>query len=173
MRAFKPQLTILSALCLDLALPQIASAQSTLLSGLYACEGLSGEAAQLSCFKAETAKLRAGEGSGAVLTAPRDPAAAPQAAVQNSAEPEFAPLAKDKPKGAKSQTVAIRSTSTNGNGYVRFTLENGEVWQQIEKARVRLGKGDSDALTIKRKSLGSFMGTVNDKRPSFRVRRVK
>lgn len=152
-----------------IAAPQIAAAQSGPLSGLYACEVMSDSKAQLSCFLRETMKLRAAEESAADIITPQQTLITPLPSV---AEPKFAPLAKEKAKSAKSQTVAIRSTSKTAKGYTRFTLENGEVWEQIESARVRLGKSDTDALTIKRKSFGSFIGTVNGKRPSFRVRRV-
>ena len=171
----KPRHTILPAILLTFAVPQFAHAQATSsLSGLYACEALTTPDAQLSCFRAETAKLRAGEGLAPVLSPPVA-APAPRVSAPTPRAPEFAPLAtsKDKAKAPKERTMAIRSVSTLSNGYARFTLENGEVWQQIEKARLRMGKGSPDSLTLKRKSFGSFIGTMNGKRPSFRVRRVE
>ena len=81
---------------------------------------------------------------------------------------------KDKAKSPDTRAVAIASASRSPvSGYVRFTLENGEVWQQRESGRVRLGKAEPDILVIKKKSLGSFIGRVNDKSPSVRIKRVK
>lgn len=156
--------------CVPLSLPLAAHGQSAnSLDSLYACEALTDDADQLACFRAETAKLRAGITPLAVTPPP-----APTITAPTPPEPEFAPLKKPKEaKAPKSRTMAIRSTSTTASGHIRFTLENGEIWQQLEKEYVRLGRGDPDMLTIKRKSMGSFLATVNDKRPSFRVRRVE
>jgi len=153
-----------------LAIPTPATAQSS-LSGLYACEAITNKDQQLTCFLRETAKLRAVNAP----AAPKTVTPPPPPVIQKAAppQPEFAPLPSDKPKAAKSQTVAIQSITRTAKGYVRFTLANGEVWQQTEKAYVRLGRSDPDMLTIKRKSMGSFLATVNDKRPSFRIKRIK
>ena len=151
-----------------LVMPHFAAAQSQ-YSGLFACEAVTNKDKQLACFLRETAKLRA-------VTPPAVPETAPPPPVIEKPAPpqaEFAPLPSDKPKSAKSQIVAIQSTTRTAKGYIRFTLENGEVWQQTEKAYVRLGRNDPDMLTIKRKSMGSFIATVNEKRPSFRIKRVK
>ena len=155
-----------------LAMPTLATAQSqSSLSGLYGCEAITHKDDQLACFLRETAKLRAVNAPVALESVP----VPTPPVIEKPAPPqvEFAPLPSDKPKAAKSQTVAIQSTSRTAKGYIRFTLANGEVWQQIEKAYVRLGRGDPDMLTIKRKSMGSFIATVNEKRPSFRIKRIK
>ncbi|MEP4052873.1 MAG: hypothetical protein ABJN22_11560 [Litorimonas sp.] len=165
---------ILSSLIVMLAAPNVAWAQSSAsLSGLYACEALTDKDAQLSCFLTETARLRAAETSGSSVAVPVEPVAVETLSAPAPAAPEFAPLPEKKAKAPRSRTLGIRHATTMTNGNVRFTLENGEVWLQIEKARVRLGKGSPDSLTIKRKSFGSFIGTVNGKRPSFRLRRVE
>ena len=154
-----------------LAAPSLAAAQSASgLSGLFACETVSGETAQLSCFLEETAKLRAAPtpqnitppavSSKVVTEAPTD-------------DPEkFLPIPKD--TTPKSRTLTIERTTTYGRDkYVRFFLANGEVWQQIDSGHFRLGKGSPDKITIKKAALGSFRARVNDKAPSIRVRRLK
>ena len=195
-----------------LTAPQLASAQSAApLSGFYACEALTTQDAQLSCFLAETAKLRAGDVSGDVLPAaplPSASLAAPPAvsvgnlvaekeslAVQQqslAAEKEQLALEKTRLKveqkrvaaleknveakanPPKERTVAIVGTSKVGlANYVRFTLENGEVWQQKESGRFRLGKGSSNTLTIKRGALGSTRAKVNDKGRLIAVKQIK
>lgn len=173
--------------------PSAALAQtSTSLSGLFACEAVTNKDAQLSCFLSETSKLRQAatptvSNSGSIANPPVF--ITPQAPAPVSAAPSIAPApqvstptpaptpppaAKSEGKSAKTRTLAINDTSKNQvTGYVRFTLENGEVWQQIQPGRLRLGKESPDLLTIKKGTFNSFRARVNDKAPSIRVRRVK
>jgi len=191
-----------AVMAIGLAAPQLASAQSApSLSGLFACEGIAGAEAQLSCFQIETAKLRGGDAPFASAPSPSVPNIGPATVETESlaaqrerlalettrlaAEKErfeaekkrVAALEKDvkmKTKPPKERTLAIQSTMViPGSGYVRFTLENGEVWEQRESGRVRLGRAEPDMLTIKRASFGSFLGRVNGKSPSIRVKRVR
>ena len=172
-----PKLCLTLVVTAALTAPSLAAAQSTQpLSGLFACEALTNKDDQLACFLTETAKLRAVDTPAAPMAAPEEAPVIPRVpstATVTPTAPEFAPLPEKTAKAPKSRTMAIRSAAPGAKGYLRFTLENGEVWQQIEPARVRLGRADPDMLTIKRKSFGSFLGNVNGKRPSFRVRRIK
>ena len=194
MRYSKPKLFLLPAMFVMLAASQIAAAQSSLpLSGLYACEALSSKDAQLSCFIAETAKLRAAEGTGDLVAVEKESLAELEAAKLAAAEKERAAdmklaelkeaeatLAKKelavetKINPPKEQTLAVRSTSRFGaSKFYRFTLENGEVWQQAEAAYVRVGKGNPDQLVMKRRAMGSYTARVNGKAPSFRIKKIK
>jgi len=156
-----------AAATLLIAAPQFAAAQDTdALAGLFACELISETQAQLSCFRTETAKLRGAEASGEIVALEKE-------AVEEFKE--FKELKAEKDiKTAKSRTLVIQSTQRVGpNRYVQFTLDNGEIWQQAETKRLRLGRANPDKLTIKRASFGSFLGKVNDSRSTFRVKRVK
>jgi len=172
------------------AVPTAALAQSSnALSGLYACETVTDKNAQLDCFLRETAKLRGAEApanaapakvSGINKTIAETPLALPAQpkAVEKTAETAvvdeeaFIPIPKD--TTPKKRTLTIESTTTYGrNKYVRFHMKNGEVWQQIEAGYIRLGRGNPDKLTLKKASLGSFLGRVNDKGNTFRIKRVK
>lgn len=169
----KTKMSLLSVTALIVAMPQIATAQSSApLSDLYACERVTDKDDQLACFRAETAKLRAADTSGEIVALEKESLEEIKQAEVKKAEVKKEKETKE--KAQKERTLAIRSTKTYGaNGYVRFTLENGEVWQQIEAGRVRLGKAETDTLVIKKAALGSFLARVNGKRPSFRVRQVK
>ena len=193
---------ILPAAFLLLSIPQLTHAQSApALSGLFACEAISNAEAQLSCFQIETAKLRgvaspsASSSSGPIFA----PSAAPVVTDSLAAQKETLALErqqlaaekdrlaaekkrvaalekqmKDKANPPKERTVAIVSTSRFGpNRFIRFTLENGEVWQQTEAAYVRLGRGDPDMMTLKRTSFGGSTGRVNGKAPTLRLKQVK
>ena len=79
-----------------------------------------------------------------------------------------------KKKPPKKRSVAIKSAEPFGpNRYLRFTLVNGEVWQQTVTGRPQLGRATPDMLTIKRASFGSFIGSVNGKSPTFRMKQIK
>jgi len=164
--------------------PPFATAQSSEpLSGLFACEALVDKDAALACFRAETAKLRGTGVTTPPINAGTQTGTAPQRPVEKAAitAPEsnddnakkFIPLNRE--KTPKKRTLTIQSAQTyGGKGYMRFTLENGEVWQQTDSGKLRLGRGSGpDSLTIKKGALGSFRARVNDKAPSIRVKRVK
>jgi len=166
---------LFSVMVVAAAVPNLALAQSSdALSGLYACETVADKNAQLACFLAETAKLRG--------TSPIVENHDVQNTVIASPKTEAAPgtgdwgvqkKARDS-KEIKKRTLAIQSTTRGKvNNYVRFVLENGEVWQQTQPGRVRVGKTGKETLTIKKASFGSFLARVNDKGKSIRVKRVK
>lgn len=187
----KTKYLISATLLLALTAPVAASAQSAApLSGLFACEIVSNKDAQLACFLTETAKLRAPE------LLPAVPAVEPQSlAVQRESlaiekerlaleterlaveKQRIAALKAESEKKAKltrNRTLAIVETSTFGsNRFVRFTLENGEVWQQTEAAPIRLGRADPDMMMLKKTSFGAMTGRVNGKAPTIRLKQIK
>ena len=164
---------ILPTLILMAAASPLASAQSAApLSGLFACEALTDTAAELACFRSETAKLRGTRASNVPNSAETQSPAQKITPDQNNNSEKFIPIQKD--ESPKKRTLTIQSVETYGrNGYIRFNLANGEVWRQTERGNLRLGKASPDKLTIKKGALGSFRARVNDKAPSVRVRRVK
>ena len=211
-RLLTSKFSLFSAAALLLATPQFAAAQSApSLSGLYACEGVSDISAQLACFRAEIAKLRAADpsvssapsvsstpsSSGAVIErksltaapvarAPSSsslPAAQPaeikqaeitKPVLKESEDENFGLTKKEPPKEIESRTLTVASTKRWGpSRLIRFTMENGEVWQQTDAKSIRVGKGNPDVISIKKARLGSFVARLNDKKPAFRVKRLK
>ena len=187
---------IISVMIFVTAAPSLALAQSSnTLSGLFACENITDKNTQLNCFLDETAKLRGVETSVeknaldnvAPLSIQKDvmpkqptvlrEAEAPvvkEAPVEKAVveDEPFIPVQKD--TTPKKRTLTIASTTTFGrNDYVRFTMANGEVWQQSSYGKVRLGRGNPDKLTIKKAYFNSFLARVNDKGTGIRVKRVK
>jgi len=155
------------------------AAPANTLSGLYACEAITDKDAQLSCFVAETAKLRAAENSGDFVTIDKQAAEEIEKESYGFNLPSLPKLkifgtsdGKKKVKSLKTRTLAIKRTSTIRKGYLRFYLENGQVWDQTQPAKVRqLGKENPDTLVIKNAAMGSFLARVNGKGPLVRVRR--
>lgn len=185
----KVKYSLLSGIIILAAAPQIAAAQSSVTaSDFYRCEALADKDAQLSCFLAETAKLRAAEPTAAAPLAVEKTSVSqiPQAGIQQAeikapeaATPEVKQAeikqAKAKvPQTSNTRKLPIASTSTFGRyKFVRFTLENGEVWKQTERDRVRLGHEEPDILTIKRGAVGGAFARVNDKGTWIRVKQVE
>jgi hypothetical protein len=66
----------------------------------------------------------------------------------------------------------ITSVQSLGDGALRVTLDNGQVWQQLDKkGQARWAVGDE--LVIDRAAFGSFMAAEAGSKRAFRVRREK
>lgn len=148
-------------LCLACALPCRAAGDP--LTGLLACRALTDSAARLACFDRETAALAAVPESNAA-TAPAAPAAGHAAAVLD-AQQSFglsgsAVAAHEEATGARPQKLAkmearVVALALTGEGRTQFTLDNTQVWRQLESDGDMLAKlGDS--ATISRGLLGSY-----------------
>ncbi len=174
-------LTPLTAILFVALAHQAAAAPANPLSGLYACEAISDQDAQLKCFVTETAKLRAAETSGNFMTIDKQAVEEIEKESYGFNLPSIPKLkifgnanGEKKPKALKSRSLAIKRTSTIRKGYLRFYLENGQIWDQTQPAKVRhLGQEDPDILVIKNAALGSFKARVNGKGPQVRVRRIE
>jgi hypothetical protein len=168
-------------LCLVFALPSWAVADP--LTALLACRALTDSAARLACFDHETAALTAAPAA-AVAAAPTAPApaapesnsaSAPAALVSTPAPRNAAPVldaqqsfglsgsaiaAHEEAAGARPQKLAklearVVALALSGEGRTVFTLDNTQVWRQIESDGDMLAKlGDS--ATISRGLLGSY-----------------
>jgi len=163
--------------CLVCAPPCLAAEP---LAGVLACRAITDSAARLACFDRETAALASAPALSSVA-APAPPAAA--ATPDNNAPPAIAAAA-PRPAApvldaqqsfglsgsaiaAKEEAVAARpaklakiegrivALALTGNGRTLFTLDNTQVWGQIESDGDMLAKlGDS--ATISRGMLGSY-----------------
>ena len=181
---------ILPVTVLMLAAPQMAFAQSSgSLSGLYACEQLAGDAAQLACFRAETAKIRASDSFGGSVTAETQRLAAERerlAVERQRIEAEKESLAKakkpafnedfEKKRDApKSQTLAITQAQDLRSKWL-YALYAGK-WRGLATNGIRAATSGPSLAGYAggQKGQGSagYIGKVNDKRPTFRVKRVK
>jgi hypothetical protein len=152
--------------CIAFALPCGAT---QLLADLLACRSITDSAARLACFDRETAALAAAPAASLAVPAPPQIAATPPAAEQPvpalDAQQSFglsgsAVAAKDETAGGRPVKLAkiesrVVGLSLTGNGRTVFTLENSQMWRQLESdgdILARLG----DVATISRGLLGSF-----------------
>ena len=70
----------------------------------------------------------------------------------------------------KQESVAVAAVKMSSSNKLTITLDNGQVWRQIDTTRLRLKVGDT--VIIRAKSLGSFMLSKGSGSRSIRVKRV-
>lgn len=179
MRLF--MITAISALCAGSALGAgSAVAQETPLAKVYACAGIAGAQERLACFDAAVAGLKTAEAKGSVtVVTPEQKAAAAKQSFGFADGGAAAQKAQAAAVGAAPPseqpdvvTVKIVEAVKARDNRHRFTLDNGQVWEQVETDKVSGLKPLPASAEIRKASLGSFMMKINDGR-SIRVRRVK
>lgn len=168
-----------------------AFAQEPPLTKVYACADVADGAARLACFDSAVAGLKQAQASGGVAVVSRAqiekaekeafglptpsltelarstaPAAPP---VANSTAAATAPAP---PQPLDSITLTITALKQLPNGAYRFTMDNGQVWQQIDT--YDLGRLTKTPMTaeIRKASIGSFMLKAGG-RTAVRVRRIE
>jgi hypothetical protein len=169
----------LALLCLACALPCGAAEP---LAGVLACRALTDAAARLACFDRETAALASEPAAAlAAASATAAPPAAPTAAAPATtvtpaaasahpatvldAQQSFglsgsAIAANEEASGARPPKVSklearVVALALTGNGRTLFTLDNTQVWRQLESEGDMLAKL-GDTATISRGLLGSY-----------------
>ena len=64
----------------------------------------------------------------------------------------------------------VSKVSSSANGKAIITLDNGQVWTQVDSSRLRLS--GYDRVVIRKASLGSFMLTKVGSKTTMRVKRI-
>jgi hypothetical protein len=165
----------LPLICVLFALPGEAA---DTLADVLACRAISDSRARLACFDRETAALASAPAASlAAAPAIAAPAAAPAASIPSAAAPPTrnAPVldpqqsfglsgsaiaTHEEASGARPPKVSkiearIVALALTGNGRTLFTLDNTQVWRQLESDGDMLAKL-GDAATISRGLLGSY-----------------
>lgn len=171
--------------CLLCARPCIAADP---IAGVLACRALTESAARLACFDRETAALASSPAAPFAVAAPAaGPENHPRSAPVGSLAPvldarqtfglnDSAIAAHEEAAGARPQKLAkiearIVALALTGEGRTLFTLDNAQVWRQIESDSDPLAKlGDS--ATISRGVLGSYWLQLKSRR-GCKVTRVR
>ena len=154
-----------------------AMPQATAVSSGKSAAGVSAASTTAGVATASTAAEAAGmatvAGGGAVAAGSSPaPAADPMAdfgltpAQQRSLDPERPA----EPRAPESVTGTVAKVGYTASGKMAVTLENGQVWIQIDTGKPRVKGGD--AVMIKRGALGSYL-LVPPSGMSTRVRRMK
>ncbi len=157
---------IFAALIPIMAAP--AFAQEALHKKVYACAQMGDPSQRHSCFDALVPELKkAGEAEFGAVAAPKpSPLTAPVATAETP-KPKAAPT----PSETEKVSLPVKSMSRSTDGKLRFTMENGQVWKQIDSTTLRnIGQAPWTA-EIRKASFGSFLLSLNGGR-AVRVERV-
>jgi hypothetical protein len=143
------------------------------LAGLLACRELTDEHARLACFDRETATL-ASAPAGPVAAAPVAALPITSPAAPSPAPPAAPPLTPEQKFGLSSSSVAAKEAAGTqapketklqsritglalaGDGRTVFTLDNSQVWRQLESDGTDVMARLGDPVTISRGLLGSY-----------------
>jgi hypothetical protein len=167
------------ACSLTMACLQVAAAAEDVGS----CAGIDDDAARLACYDRIAGRSQAAAGTivAAAPTAPATPADVPVPAVTEAGAQDFGLSEADKKArdpqkyGASSPdsiTRTVRTVAKDGYGRFTITLDDGQVWTQVEMEAAVAHPRPGDVVTISRASLGSFK-LRSDRTSLTRVRRVK
>jgi len=150
------------------------------------CVAIDDERARLACYDEASGRTVAARtsppadaagapmaGAAATTATPlaRPPAPSPEQARQNfglSAEKVLGP--QGGPTEIKAKVAAVQANEITGRAVV--TLDNGQVWQQLEATKATKRPRAGDEVVIREASLDSYL-MVTPERGSARVRRVR
>lgn len=153
-------LSVHAALFLSAMLLASPWAAGSPLSDIETCDQIAADQERLKCFDREVAKARALEADApAVPAQPQATELTPQQKMGLTpgkiVKLESPPEAELKELSAKIQAAA---TSASGRGV--FTLDNGQVWRQVE-ADPHFSVRPGDSVRITRGALGSYFMSVS------------
>lgn len=172
--------------------PAPAEAQS--LSGaLKVCSWIEDDTSRLACFDRAVRELAeqpagapvavapaprtvapAAPSNRAAAPAPTQPAAAPRtAAVATTPEDDFGKREIDRENRVDRVTARLVTARQAPDSKWVFTLDNGQVWRQIDGPTYGIDDEDQPGVVIKRAFLGSFLMSIDDGPKGLRVRREK
>jgi len=149
------------------------------LTALYECSEISDPVKRLACFDGSVAKLRTAEQNKEVVAIDAKVARKIKREAFGFNLPSLSKIGLPKialPKlGEKDDTnmliADVKSVRKVAHKYV-ITLKNGQVWRQVGGRLTYVPKGDLKA-TIKPKSVGSFMLSLNNGKTTVRGLRVR
>lgn len=149
------------------------------LSTLYDCAGIEDPEQRLACFDTSVAKLRTAEQKKEIVAIDAKAARKIKREAFGFNLPSLAKIGLPKlalPGGGDKEKVEalvedVKSVRKLGRMWV-ITLENGQVWKEVGGRLNYIPKGDLKA-TIKPKTMGSFMLSLNNGKSTVRGLRVR
>ena len=127
-------------------------------TSLERCAAIEESAARLACYDA--AQSDGAADSAASTSEPGE-----------SEEGDFGFEARVLPKTPDQITSAVARVSRDPFGKLTLTLENGQVWKQIDTKRLRIR--DDSRVVIRKAALRSFLLHLEGSKTSIRVRRLE
>ncbi len=178
--AFRKKIVASVALGLGLSLSHVAMADG-LSDGLKTCRTIGDVTARASCYDRivdtlpPTPKAPVAATPSAVGTAVQRPATPPpvaQTPEQRFGEKDL-PVKKrlaEEEQAPDELLLKVTGVRNDQAGYGTFTLENGQVWRQVESSSLRVSNGAR--VKIKSGTLGAYYLSLESGNKSFRVKRV-
>jgi hypothetical protein len=153
-----------------------AAAQNAPLDKVYACASITKADERLACYDAAISGLKQAEATGGVAVVSKEQIADAEKQAFGLTAPSLSSVAKTAAPAAAPDPldrveVTIASVTRKPNKLLRFTLSDGQVWEEYDDSFGRLS-GFPLRAEIRKGALGGFMMKVGDK-PLVRVRRVK
>lgn len=180
---------LIPAALLLLAAP--AYAQAKQVDQVYACAGVTDNAARLACFDTAVAELKRADESGGVSVVSREHIEKAEKESFGLGSPKLSTLAEapaaaptptpTRPAGVAKEeksvsvdnvSLPIKDIGTGPDGRYRIVMENGQVWRQTDEIKLG-GLGEQNLVAdIRKAALGSFMMKIGN-RSAIRVKRVE
>jgi len=186
--------TIASFATIALSMLCTGVAAEVLRDDVLVCRGMPDDGARLACYDAAVDRSRQRSADGRDSAAAASPAPVAAAAAQQvpestaaAAAGAAAPISQEALFGKNTDAVQRSIEEATGNpvldslsgeiaglqqvGYdkVLITLDNGQIWRQVDASQLRLRTGDS--VVIERAALGSFMLKKQGSKRTMRVSR--
>ncbi|MBL4877913.1 hypothetical protein [uncultured Hyphomonas sp.] len=154
------------------ALGATATAQDVSTDDVYACTSVAEDADRLACYDAAVGRLQEAEAAGDVTTVTRKEVEQVRQDSFGFSIPSLPSLMigkSDKDTSLKEVVLPVKAVR-GARGNLVITLENGQVWRQIDSKPLR--NNDQTEAQIYEAALGSFKMKL-DGGVAFRVERVK
>ena len=162
-----------------------AFGQGAPLDKVYACAGITDNAARLVCFDEAVSSLKQVEAAGGVAIVNRAEIERAEKEAFGLRNPSLSSVAQSarassSPVTATAQntvavdkvTLPVKSVKKGLDGRYRFTMQNGQVWRQTDEIRLpAIGRGPWQA-EIRKAAIGTFLLKL-DNRTAVRVKRVE
>lgn len=146
--------------------------RSSHLLALEACQRMADGQQRLACLDSAVASLLLASSAGQVSLVDQQSARAVRRSLFGFSVPNLAILGNDKEGDARELTAKVRSASATGDGRFRIRLDDGALWETVERPRAGEGPRAGSVVRLRRAMLGSFFMNIDDHR-AVRARRVE
>lgn len=175
MKHVLPAMAIFTAMAAP-ALAQAPDEEPVSTATVYACADIESDTDRLACYDSAVGRLKSAEESGDAVVVTRREVEEVRRDSFGFSIPSLPGLASSvfgNDEKIDEVTYPIASVQSTARGKFYVTLENGQVWQQIDNKSVYYSaKRGVENATIKSAALGSYMMKFDDG-VLFRVERVK
>ena len=181
MKLYRPTLILIASICTITSAPLAGAAE--LPQTITDCREINSAVVRLDCYdQAVDAQQSVADEPAAEMVAPVAAAkstAAPEASTQMSPEALFGKNVVEVQKTVQAATGTkdidrleslVSKIRISASGKAIITLDNGQVWTQVDSSRLRLS--GYDRVVIRKASLGSYMLTKVGSKTSMRVKRI-